>query len=475
MGKKEELLARRSELLNQKKMSLLMQKHPYANDVPVGGEQLESMRAPAPYQRPRGNPASPSEIGSRAVTELSRGMSPIRAFGEGMTNTFGNVGQSISNPVEKMMGRQPGRYQEQNTTPNPSMLTSAMKGIGEGIPMMLVNPASMAGRVAGGAVGGALMNPESQLAGGAEGTLYSGLAEAIPGGAKGLSWASDKFTRSKYTKDMMDSISNNFNESTEKALSYLNPIMEKYGKEELTEEGFSNIVDSSREFEKYITGSLKKTYNKFLNNPTLENAQRYQSELANKSRRIKSKDATSINEVEALSDVRDSTLDAMNLGFNKMSPNAAEDFFDFRKTYAMEVAPYKNNKELKKIARMGSDAYGITPQSLEQSLFKSFENEVTPVHGNHALRQQANQLQGKNQRTEAYQNLSLGPLMGHFNYSPAKSIIQNPQIEKGAAAALPYYQAGTRGAMGYQLSPGNDLFGMNEMISSILSGKEGSQ
>lgn len=450
---REQQLKSALDAMNPMNGNVRAQGQPMSSDVPVSVNGVEPMQG-----KPKQQPST--------LDQINQSLQGVRGLGEGFTNAMGYLGQSVVNPVQGLMGMEKTRYQPMKTGSGPGYEIPA--AVGRGILGVALSPASMAGRAVAGAGLGAGLNPENPMAGGAEGLLYSFAGETIPGLTKGIGAVADKYTRSKYSKEMMDSLAKNYESARDKAVGYLEPLIDKYGSKEVSTEAFSNIVDTANEYRQYLTGGLKKSYNKFLNDPTIENAQRYQSHAGNKIRSIKGKDSTSINEIEALEELRDKTLDGLKTSFDEIGPGNVDDYNQFRKEYAQNVSPYINNKGVSKIANGAT--FGKSPQDLQRALAEAIQSSQGLPMG-HPMRQQLQDLTANLDRSKLYNLFSPFPLAKHFNYNFIEDVAQNPQLEKGLRAIDPYFRRGASGVSSSALSPDNNLIGMTEMMSRLMQPK----
>jgi hypothetical protein len=273
-------------------------------------------------------------------------------------------------------------------------------------PFLIPGPhtATVPARLATSAAAGALFSPENPMEGAGQGAIFGAIGETLPpiAGAvgKGFKWAGDKFSRNEYSKNLMKSMSDHFKRSQKEAMGYLNPLLNKFGKEELPLEQASLFIDAAEDGKQYLSSKIKNIYKNFSKEPTIENAQKLQSQIGAGIRDIKGVSASDIQTKEYLVELRNSLIDSMKTKFDEIGGDASENYDKFRKIYATETSVYQNNPVLNRIVH--GETTGITPKKLDTALQKAIEGTRSKVPEIHEIRPMAEELGQKLDRSSLY-------------------------------------------------------------------------
>lgn len=318
---------------------------------------------------------------------------------------------------------------------------------------------------------GGLTNPEDPTGGAKTSLGVSGALEAAPYVGKGLGMGFDKLTRSDLSKEMMGKMQQNFSQSKEKAMSYLNPLLDQFGGKVMKYDQVKVIREQYKSAKKVIGSLSKSAYEAYEKHPTFEKAQRFQSSLADSVRKIKGKGSTSISAIEELNSTRDTILDQMGVFMDNFSPEAKNMHQNFRDIYREQVVPYLNNPTTNKIVH--GETSKISPKRMSKELTAASEGVRSKVPQSHEIRDVEKIMKDKLARSDLYTGALTG-LAGGAALGPAglllgglpkvmsrmgidfAELLQNPQFAQLLSKGYPTARAGITGAA---VSPGQEYVG----------------
>jgi hypothetical protein len=365
-------------------------------------------------------------------------------------------------------------------------------------PWLIPGPhtATIPARLAASTGAGYLFNPEDNLQGAAEGLGAGLIGEALGPTAKILGetgkYLGGKITRIPEMEKALGALKGNYNESKEKALNYLRPVLKEFGTEYLPEFEQLRINEIYGQMKDMLSPKTKKLYQEFEKNPTFQNAFGLQSQAGHTTRQNKAGGVVTEYEKQASQILKDQTLESMenflknppieNKQFrigespiDELSPWDA--FSKFRKVYAQDVSPYLNEKSLRDIAQ--GKTHGMTPKKLDSLLAKSSEGEKAILNPSHFAAQVGEEFGGKLQKSKAYQDAmtvlssllgtgagaigggTLGATLGGIaGYGasrvaqPAYDLLMNPKSAEIISKYLaPTYRTGRNAAVGQYNAP----------------------
>lgn len=178
-----------------------------------------------------------------------------------------------------------------------------------------------------------------------------------------------------------------------------------------------DYLNLDKEDVNYFTPNVKKSYNRFLDDPSFENLHKLQSRMGNDWAKVKV-DPSKIDTAQALSNARLDVKDKIQsfLSKDKNALNQYNDALDITKN---QVKPYESNALLRKISK--GNIEDVTPNQLTKAIAKGTQKEVGAIPSDH-------------------------PLIGHMN-----DLVNALQIGRAAQVGIPVLG----GAMaGEYISPG---------------------
>lgn len=302
----------------------------------------------------------------------SPGVQGILGFGDALVNT-------MRKPISNLTGSEfkPTKFGEGGAY-------ETGKFAGEIAPWLAINPASALARVGIGTAGGALLGDD--LGSGAkEGLAWSAGMEAIPVLGKMLKTVPESFFREGFSQQLMDKMTKDFTGKKEKAMGYLNPLLNKFGDNTLTGNQKESLMKSFGENSEYLGPDVKKKFNSFMQKPKIKDAQDLQSILGEEIRGLDPSQVANKDRINASNNFRDSVLDSMYDRFDQLDTKGTADHKEFRKIWAKDVKPYESNPTLSKVVH--NERFGMTPKKLEEGLMRSTQGDFTkipkdnPIHG----------------------------------------------------------------------------------------------
>lgn len=334
------------------------------------------------------------------------GRKPIEQTALGVSDALRNMGAAVKSTVsggeyEPIKSGEGAPYSLGHFTGN---MLPFVKG---------AHVATMPARLGTALTSGYLLNPNENVEGAKESLAWQAGAEAIPYVGKGARFGLDKLVRKDFAQDIMKDLSKHYQSSKETALGYLNPLLEKYGTKNIYKKGQNNIAKSFDENSDWLGPDTKKLYKRFQEEPNLKNAQDFQSSLGGDMRAMQDKDP---HKYQAAKDLREQTLDAMEVFFNAKDPKAVDEWKEFRRVWREDVAPHESNKILHDITEGKTSK--ITPKKLEGALVEASEGYRPAAGEAHPISVKGNELQEKLRRSQLYQT-GLGALGGALIGGPA--------------------------------------------------------
>lgn len=383
---REELLA----IIEKKKREAQMAQAVSQSDVP-----LPSDSTPEPNMF--------EKLNQNETLQAIAGSPPIQAVlgtGDALSNLMSRAGSSVISPFSQAMGGP--RIGSPEIKSGEGLSYDVGKFIGNVAPYAI--PGTAAGRMATGIVGGGLTRPEDMLGGAVEGAIYSGLGELAPEAARGIGkgaqYFADKITRTKYTDDLIKNIASSYEASKQNALSYLNPLMEKYGQKPLSSKLSSALENSYEKRNQYMTPDIEMLKESFDESPTLKKLQDLQSQVGFEMRGLDTSDPAGKLMAQNLKKYRDDLISAMKGSLEQFEPGAGKQYDAFQKEYAKGPAKYQNVKDIRKIIE--GQIHGVTPKSLNKSLQKATEGKNPIIPAEHELAKLAPEMKAKLERSNLY-------------------------------------------------------------------------
>lgn len=237
-------------------------------------------------------------------------------------------------------------------------------------------------RVAGEIGLSGLMNPDTEQ-GLKEGATTAAIVESIPFLGKLTRGFADKFTRKDFTKGTMDAMRSDFLAKQEKGLSYLNPLLDKYGKNTLTGVQKESLEEVFRANEKYLGPDVIEKYEDFIKDPTMKNAQKFQSIVGADIRKLDDTQVVNRDRIQASNKFREEVLDQMYNRFDQIAPKGTENHKMFRDIWAKEVKPYESSPTLSRVVH--GETKGITPKTLDNALGKASQGDFSQIPQGHPV------------------------------------------------------------------------------------------
>lgn len=136
------------------------------------------------------------------------------------------------------------------------------------------------------------------------------------------------------------------------------------------------------------TNAIQKLHDKFVNDPTFQNAHNLQSQIGSRLREIESTPfptPATRNEIDALSEARSALIDRdangnvtgdMGNYLNNLSPSLADQYKNATDNFLENVVPYRNNKKISPIAT--GKITNVQPSTLS-NIFKSPDEDAEKV------------------------------------------------------------------------------------------------
>lgn len=253
-------------------------------------------------------------------------------------------------------------------------------------------------RTLGGGAYGLATNPDERGTGAAEGAGLSLATEALPLPFKAAAQATKLFKPQEYaegimqslsggkslednSKDLADAIKNAYTSRIKEGTELYSPVFSKLGENNIYEE-VSPFSSSYQNLDKNIVknfkydSDLKDLHQKFIENPTLQNAHNLQSQLGS-SIRDSSKGNLSIadkNIVKGYQKAQSSLKDDISSFLKNSDPEMAEQYETATQNWRENVIPYVENKKISGIAKGD-----ITNPRAITNIFKNPEEDINKV------------------------------------------------------------------------------------------------
>jgi hypothetical protein len=246
-----------------------------------------------------------------------------------------------------------------------------------------------AGRIAGTAAFGVATDPE-RLRGLRTGLEFGAAGEAIPAVAGAVRRLTPQFitdsvmnylkggreSLEENAKSLATDIRNAFKRKKEEAAALYNPLFEKVGKDELSPTSYTKMDQDI--FNSYLP-DMKTLHNKFIENPTLENAHDLQSQLGFEVRKLENQPTKSIADTRDMQNWRQGRNGLRNdvgtfLRTKDVTGNLDRQYDEATAFFRDNVAPYKSNTALSKIA----SGITTTPRNIN-TIFKFPEEDIQRI------------------------------------------------------------------------------------------------
>jgi hypothetical protein len=385
----------------------------------------------------------------------------VLGAGDALKNTVGGAASLLPgvkyNPVKSGSG---ASYETGNIAGNIGAFLGggeALEGLrlaGEGLPLAGELAKQLGGkgisgvarRAIGTGIGGVVDNQDDREGGFEKGAAMSLAADALPGGVKLLGKGAEFLNPQKFTNKLAESIKNSYESSLKKAADEYNPVLEKLGNNKISSSEYANLdKDIPKD---YFGPILKNMQSKFLENPTLQNAHDFQSQLGTKIGQLTSKkpDAFTSNTIEGLRQARDSVRNDMLSYLKAEDPKMADKYLRGTEVFREEAAPYRNNPTIYKIAK--GDVKTIAPQKLQKTL--ETVSESNQLGKEHYLSQALEQLSKRTNRSAAARDIlsvgagglagemlapgigggATGAILGKLVGPSAMKLATNPEVTK---------------------------------------------
>jgi hypothetical protein len=233
----------------------------------------------------------------------------------------------------------------------------------------------------------------------------------IPGGMAEL------FNPVKYSNQLADNIANTYTDLKNQEKQMYQPVFNKYGSDQIQPNLYKDSIQDNKV---YFSPDVKILNNKFLDEPTLQNAQDLQSQIFKRMELLQSNPiAASLNsdKIEGLNQAREALKNDMYNHLQSTDENAANQYLDASYFHKSQVAPFMSNVPLAEIAT--GTAKKIDPKFLSKALNDvSFSNDVLEKNPeliqNHVLTQSADSLNNAISKGQTAQQFlpALGAILG---------------------------------------------------------------
>jgi hypothetical protein len=155
-------------------------------------------------------------------------------------------------------------------------------------------------------------------------------------------------------KGLAKDIKNAYEMRKKEASEIYNPIFEELGESRVPYNEYKGISDSAiKEYDR----DLNKMHNKFILNPTVENAHKLQSQLGSATRDLQNLDSSGKltlsdrNAMQLYRDAQSSLRDDIDKFLSSKSPDIADRYKFATQNYAENVVPYTSSTNLSKISK----------------------------------------------------------------------------------------------------------------------------
>lgn len=268
---------------------------------------------------------------------------------------------------------------------------------------------TVARQAIGGGIYGGMTSPNDSIDNAVKGTLFGAIAGSLPFAVGQVAKSLQYLQPQKYTQQIVDNLSNgqNLGDATK---SVLGSVKDAYKQqvENASElyNGVRNSVPSGsiyaqigKDNSQYLnlpsdvtedyTKDIQKLHDKFISNPTFDNAHNLQSQLASRYRQLENSpgapDRATANEMSSLQQARSALIQKNDDGtisgdignfLNNKSPDLANSYKAASDNFLENVAPYRSNNTLYSIA--SGDKTNISPSALS-NIFKAPDADMQKV------------------------------------------------------------------------------------------------
>jgi hypothetical protein len=306
---------------------------------------------------------------------------PLRLTGD-VAAGLASAGQGVHNFLARALTPIMGQYAPAQTNIDfsktfgvnqPNVGDQLLQGYAQTIPYAPIGAESAAGRILSGALFGGTQADDPVKGAGEAGGLTAAV-EAIPGVGKLAGKAFEAISPQKHAQQMLDSLGSGKSlEENAKSLaraiqdSYKNkmaeggalyqPVFDKVGDTKLydviTDPANSSYKNLSEDITKNYDIDLKDLHNNFVKNPTFNNAHELRSQLSSTIRQLSKNPApeqATRNEIKAYQRAKNALDTDMDLFLSQATPDLASQYKAANTYWATNVAPYRENSRIAKIA-----------------------------------------------------------------------------------------------------------------------------
>lgn len=309
---------------------------------------------------------------------------------------------------------------------------------------------------AGNALLGSAYDPSSPLIGAALGAISPALGDLTGAAFNGLSAIAEKLNPVKYGIDKLNKIKSDYANAREIEQSKYGPVMDNFGDREIN---YDNYLNTYEENKKYLGPGAKDLHEQFIQDPTVSNAHRLQSQLFSEQKQLSKKfdpDQATRDRIYVLNKTRNSLNDDFMNSLKSMDEGAYNSYNEGKEIHRDVIRPYFSTPTLANIVE--GDVSSISPSKLSSTINKGVEKGKSKggIPEGHALRDDLSDLQSKTESGKTWQNaisLIAGAAAGGLGgglMSPlaaigtkllsksATDLIQSPSIVNAVSKSLPW-------------------------------------
>jgi len=300
---------------------------------------------------------------------------------------------------------------------------------------------------------------------------FNSILEAATSPLHAISGIAEMIKPLKYTNEKLNDIKSNYQNVVDKERKQYQPVMEKYGDENLNSDKYIKMYDKYKD---YVGQKVKFLHEKFIENPTIKNAHKLQSQMFSEMIPLyknKSLDAIGQDRLFALEKSRESLKNDILNSLESHDKDAKNSYLEGARIHKQERMPYLSSPKLANIVE--GNVEEIEPNKLINAIKSSKEKKNIP--NEHFLSNTLNDIKNKVSMGKAMQyglpiaastvgghminpilgtlgGIGAGTYLGQHAMPQLVKMAQNPWIIKQLQKASPgYYSAGR------QLIGNNDL------------------
>lgn len=263
-------------------------------------------------------------------------------------------------------------------------------------------------RALGSAAYGATTNEQNRVQNAGLGAGLSVAADFIPFGAGKLAEAANYFSPQKYsdqiiqglsggqnmsdaTKSVLSAVKNAYDTNVENARALYRPVFDSVPSGSIystIKPADSQYLNLPEDITSNYTNAIQKLHDKFVSDPTFQNAHNLQSQIGTRLREVESTPfppPATRNEIDALNEAQNALIDRdangnitgdMGNFLNQVSPDIANQYKNAADNFFENVVPYRNSKKISPIA--SGRLTNVQPSSLSK-IFSSPDANVEKV------------------------------------------------------------------------------------------------